>query len=39
MALVPYNICQGAATVYTGAFGTTEPADSRGGHRARRGVD
>ena len=28
MALVPYNICQGPATVYTGAFGTTEPADS-----------
>jgi hypothetical protein len=28
MSLVPYNICQGPATLYTGAFGTTEPADS-----------
>ena len=28
MALTPYNLTQGAATVYTGAFGTTEPADS-----------
>ena len=28
MALSPFNICQGPATLYTGAFGTTEPADS-----------
>ena len=28
MALTPYSICQGPATLYTGAFGTTEPADS-----------
>lgn len=28
MALTPFNLVQGPATVYTGAFGTTEPADS-----------
>ena len=26
--MTPYNLCQGPATLYTGAFGTTEPADS-----------
>ena len=28
MAITPFNICQGPATLYTGLFGATEPADS-----------
>lgn len=28
MAITPFNICQGPATLRTGAFGATEPADS-----------
>jgi hypothetical protein len=28
IAITPFNICQGPATLYWGAFGTTEPLDS-----------
>lgn len=28
MAITPFNLVQGPATLYTGAFGATEPADS-----------
>lgn len=28
MAITPYNLVQGPATLYTGLFGTTEPADT-----------
>lgn len=31
MSVTPANLTQGPATVYYGAFGTTEPADSNGG--------
>lgn len=28
MSIVPFNLCQGPATLWWGAFGTSEPADS-----------